>query len=238
MKNAESCVTERRDLTSEIQCELLPPFERTNLESVQRAFQSAVPCLFRQAWLDQVAAGFSPGTMRMGRRENSLLVFAELTDTDIFNEATKPNQRTWELGDVIEIFLRPSENASYVEFHVTPNNQRLQLRYPNGSAAGRAQKTGRLEEFLIPGEAFYSMTWVESRKCRWHVLVEIPASAVCGSNAPVENTRWRFSFGRYDYTRGVAKPVISSTSSHALPDFHRQHEWDVLIFKNSLVIAN
>jgi hypothetical protein len=238
MQNVESYVTERPGLAPEIQCEPLPPFDRTNLEGVRHAFQSAVPCSFRQAWLDQEAAGFSPGAVRMGWRENSLLVFAELMDMDIFNGATKLNQRTWELGDVFEFFLKSSEKASYVEFHVTPNNQRLQLCYPDGGAAEWAQKMGRLEEFLVPGESFYSMTWVESRKCRWHVLAEIPALAVCGSNAPIENTRWRFSFGRYDYTRGVAEPVISSTSPHTKPDFHREHEWGVLTFKNSLVIVN
>lgn len=225
-------------MAPEIQCEPLPPFDRADLESVQRAFQPAMTCPFRQAWLDHEGAGFSPGTVRMGWHENSLLVFAELTDMDIFNGATKLNQCTWELGDVFEVFLQSLEKTSYVEFHVTPNNQRLQLRYPDRDAASWAQKTDRLEEFLIPGEVFYSMTWVESRKCRWHVLAEIPASVVCGSNAPVENTCWRFSFGRYDYTRGVAGPVISSTSPHCEPDFHRQQEWGVLTFKNSLVIAN
>jgi hypothetical protein len=82
------------------------------------------------------------------------------------------------------------------------------------------------------------MTWVENQKCRWHVLAEISALAVCGLNAPIENTRWHFSFGRYDYTRGEAGPVISSTSPHVRPDFHRQQEWGVLTFKDSLMIVN
>ncbi len=234
----ELYVTERPGLAPEIQCEPLPPFDRTNLESVQRAFQSAVPCSFRQAWLDQEEAGFSPGTVRMGWRENSLLVFAELTDMDIFNGATKLNQRTWELGDVFEIFLRSSKKASYVEFHVTPQNQRLQLHYPDAGIAEWARKQGRLDDVFVRHEVFYSKTWVDARRNRWWVFAEIPAGEVSGSNEPVENTQWRFSFGRYDYTRGASNPVISSTSPHARPDFHCQHEWGVLTFKNSLVIVN
>src|SRR5204863_1077141 len=108
-----------------------PPFDESNLEMVRRAFRSVTPCLFQQAWLEAEETGFLPATVRVGWRENSLLVFAELTDADVFNGATKLNERTWELGDVFEMFLRSSNGQSYVEFHVTPNNQRLQLRYPD-----------------------------------------------------------------------------------------------------------
>ena len=231
MQNVELCRTERSGLTPAILCEPLPAFDHTDLESVRRAFQSATPCLLQQAWLDEEAVGFSPAVVRTGWHGSSLLVFAELTDTDIFSGATKLNQRTWELGDVFEMFLRSAEKESYVEFHVTPHNQRLQLRYTDGSAAEWGRKMGRLEDVFVRDEAFHSMTWIENRTCQWNVYAEIPALAVCGSNKSIENTQWRFSFGRYDYTRGVKEPVISSTSPHAQPNFHREHEWGVMTFK-------
>jgi hypothetical protein len=231
MQNVETITVVPGGLAQEILCGSLPAFERADLESLRRAFQSATPCQLQQAWRDEAEAGFSPGVVRTGWRGNSLLVFAELTDLDVFNGATKLNQRAWELGDVFEMFLRPVEKKSYVEFQVTPNNQKLQLRYPDASTAGWALKMGRLEEFFVADEAFYSMTWVESQKCRWYVFAEIPALAVCGLNESIEHTQWRFSFGRYDYTRGVKEPVASSTSPHAKPDFHRQHEWGIITFK-------
>jgi|ERR1017187_2170161 hypothetical protein len=231
MQNMELCRAGQPGLSPAIRCELLPAFDRTDLESVRRAFQSATPCLLQQAWLDEEAPGFSPGVVRTGWRGSSLLVFAELMDTDIFNGATKLNQRTWELGDVFEMLLRSAEKESYVEFHVTPHNQRLQLRFADGRAAERARKMGSLEDVLVGGEAFHSVTWIEDRMCRWYVYAEIPAVAVCGSNESIENSQWRFSFGRYDCARGVKEPIISSTSPHAKPDFHRQHEWGVMTFK-------
>jgi hypothetical protein len=42
--------------------------------------------------------------------------------------------------------------------------------------------------------------------------------------------KWRFSFSRYDYIRGRREPMISSTSPHARPGFHRREEWGTLIF--------
>jgi hypothetical protein len=233
MQNLKPYRTQRPIFAPEIACRPLPAFDPSDIENVRRAFQSVTPCLLRQAGPDEEKSGFSPATVRTGWRENSLLVFAELADQDIFNDATILNQRTWELGDVFEMFLGSSGEESYVEFHVTPGNQRLQLRYADGQAATRARETGRLEEFLLPGEAFRSWTWVATRMHQWSVYAEIPALAVCGSNKSVNNTRWQFSFSRYDYTRGVKEPCISSTSPHAKLDFHRRHEWGVLTFENS-----
>jgi hypothetical protein len=130
------------------------------------------------------------------------------------------------------MFLRPVKMESYVEFHVTPNNQRLQLHYASGPAADAIRKTGALETALVGGQAFDSLTWIAEGM--WEVYAEIPALAVCGADVPLDNKQGRFSFARYDFTRGVYAPVISSTSPHARPDFHRQHEWGMLTFRTKV----
>jgi len=231
MQSVESYQSYGAVAVPEIHCEPLAVFDSSNLEAVRHAFQSVKPCLFGQAWLDETQAEFSPASVRVGWRENSLLIFAELADQDIFNGATELNQRTWELGDAFEIFLAPAQSESYIEFQVTPGNQKLQLRYSSAHSAARARQTGALSEFLITGEAFHSTTWIETHLRQWNVFAEIPVWVVCDPNACIGNGQWRFSFGRYDYTRGAAEPFISSTSPHAEPDFHRQHEWGILTFK-------
>lgn len=212
---------------------VLPGFNGTDLESVRRAFHSAAPCRLRQAWQERESSNFAPALVRTGWRHNSFLVYAELTDADIFTQASGLNQRLWELGDAFEIFLRPEGDEAYVEFQVAPNNQRLQLRYVSRAALDRARKTGSLADALIPGAAFRSKIWIEDQNSRWHIFAEIPAQVVCGSTDSLGGGRWHFSFSRYDYTQGVAEPVISSTSPHAEANFHRQQEWGVLSFISS-----
>ena len=209
----------------------LPGFNAGDLESVRRGFENAPPCFLQQAWQAEAAANFAPAAVRAGWRHNSFLVYAELTDADIFTQASGLNQRTWELGDAFEIFLRPDGQEAYVEFQVTPNNQRLQLRYANTAALNRARKTGSLADALIPGQAFRSKTWIDDKNSCWHVFAEIPAQVVCDSNDSLEGNRWHFSFSRYDYTQGVDEPVISSTSPHAEANFHSQKEWGVIQFE-------
>ncbi len=175
---------------------------------------------------------FAPGVVRIGWRSDSLLVLAELTDADIFTQATSNNQRFWELGDTFELFLRPVEQLAYFEFHVTPNNCRLQARFADAEMHQRLAQTGAFEEALMAGELFASKTWVRAETRQWFVFAEIPASSVCEPARPLAGSEWRFSFSRYDYTRGQAEPVISSTSPHSQPNFHRQEEWGVITFTN------
>ena len=212
-----------------ISCVELPDFPGAELELIRQAFRDATPCSLGQAWLAAAEPDFRPTIVRAGWRGESLLVFAELTDEDIFSRATALNQRTWEMGDAFEVFLRPVEQTAYVEFHVTPNNQRLQLRIPSEPAFRAAQKSGLIEPFLIPGNAIRSWTWVLPGQ--WCVLVEVGHVVVCEKLRPLPGSEWLFSFCRYDYTRGRPEPVISSSSPHQIADFHRQQEWGRLTFR-------
>jgi hypothetical protein len=216
----------------------MPPFDRTDLKSVRRAFAAAAGCRFQQAWLPENEAAFCPGEVRLGWRENSLMVFAELTDRDIFNSATRLNQPAWELGDVFEMFFKLEKMERYFEFQVTPRNQRLQLSHARARAADWAGEPGEFARCLLWTESFFSRTWVEAEANRWLVHAEISAETVGGEGQSLADSRWRFSFGRYDYTRGAPAPVISSTAALSRPDFHRQQEWDKLTFVDSLVIMS
>ena len=215
-------------------CRPLPRFDKADLVAVRRAFHRAAdPCPLFSAWEPQLSAGFAPARTRVGWQADRILVLAELADRDICSAATDSNQRMWELGDVFEMFLRPEGQEAYVEFQVSPGNHRLQLRYNNRAALDRARETGSLAEALIPGQAFRSRTWVSEGDGRWHVLAEIPVRTVCGPGSLPPGGRWRFSFSRYDYTRGCLQPVLSSTSPHPEPDFHRQEEWGELCFETN-----
>jgi len=214
----------------QIICPELPAFETGDLDSVRESFQNAASCILHQGWLAKPETDFAPAIVRTGSRAGSLLVFAELTDVDIFTRATKPYERLWELGDTFEIFLRPVEQESYVEFHIAPNNLRLQLRFADADAVEIARKTGSLENALIRNDIFYSKTWVRPEIGRWFAFAEIPVKAVSENSKPLRGSEWFFSFSRYDYTCGRKGPVISSTSPHTKPDFHCQSEWGTMRF--------
>ena len=192
----------------------LRAFDLDDLVDVRRAFEPATPVLSQQGWRAKPEPDFAPMTVRCGWRPDELLVFAELTDTDIFTRATAHNQRLWELGDAFEIFLRLVGRESYVELQVAPNNSRLQLHYSNPAAVERARALASVKDFIMPAKTFRSHTWLLPGGAKWFVLAQIPASPVGGRLRLRPGMDWRFSFSRYDYTRGRVAPVISSTSPH------------------------
>jgi hypothetical protein len=214
----------------EILCGELPAFNESDLLAVQHAFRTVKPCQMLQAWRSKISPGFAPASVRVGWREDCLLVFAELTDHDIYSYATGINQRLWELGDAFEIYLRPDGQADYIQLDITPNNHWMQLRITSAEALRCAQTANEFAGLVMPGNWFRTATWLFPEKDQWFVYAAIPARAVCGRDRLNPKERWHFSFSRYDYTRGDLEPVISSTSPHAEANFHRQQEWGVIRF--------
>lgn len=209
----------------------LQSFVRDDLAAVSKAFQSAPQIALRQAWREKEEPDFAPGIIRVGWQNESLLVFAELSDADIFTRATGENEFLWEKGDAFEIFLRPEGQTAYFEFHVAPNNCRMQMRFADAQAVGRMSARGAFHEALVAGKFFCSMTWTQPEAKRWFVFADIPVASVCEKKQPLARTHWHFSFSRYDYTHDREKPVISSTSAHTQPKFHRQDEWGLMQFE-------
>jgi len=234
MQTIETTTPVQRSSGPEIWCTELTAFDESDLMAVQQAFRAVKPCQMLQAWQPEVAPGFAPAAVRVGWREGCLLVFAELTDADVFSHATEPNQRLWELGDAFEIYLRPANEPTYVQFDIAPNNQRMQLRIPNLAALRQAQTTSEFAALVLPGAMIRSQVWLAPEQGKWFVFAAISAQAAFGSTR-VGGGRWHFSFSRYDHTRGQLEPIISSISPHACADFHRQQEWGVIHFGAALL---
>lgn len=228
MTSVEKNLEERMGTGPRLECHPMSPIDSQALESVSAAFQSRTSCVLGQAWQSELCPAFSPASVQVAYAGRVLLVYAVLRDVDIHTNASGANQRLWELGDVFEIFLGEEAEEGYVELQVAPNNHRLQLRYTDRAAFERARERG-ISEFILPSDSFSSNVWIKDNQ--WHVLAGIPATLVNPDIARLTGRCWRFSFGRYDYTRGQEAPVISSSSRHAKVDFHSKQEWGYLDFK-------
>lgn len=182
------------------------------------AFAKAPSIALRQSWLPDPEQDFLCAEVRVGRITDHVLILATIPDSDIFTRSTEPNQRTWELGDVFEIFLKPDNETFYREFHVTPANTRTQMAF---SAEGNSPK-------ILPDGIFQSRVWIAPG--RWFVLASIPCVTITNRFNIEAGERWRFSFCRYDAFRNGKKPILSSTSPHPVPKFHRPDEWGVMAF--------
>ena len=165
-----------------------------------------------QAWNAVQEAGLRPTRVWAGFADGALLVRAELDDDDVFNDARTHNARTWELGDVFEIFARREDEERYVEVHVTPDNVKLHLRFDD---FGHGARIASIDEVAQDPSAIDS----SARRTvhGWEARARVPLRAGPGELV-------RVSFCRYDATRG-REPMLSSSSPHPVLRFHRPLEW-------------
>ncbi|MEI8140295.1 MAG: carbohydrate-binding family 9-like protein [bacterium] len=198
---------------------------------IKSGFRNARVVESQQAWQAARDPEFRPMHVKAGWTREALIVYAVLEDADIFNPETQFNAMSFKSGDVFEMFLRPFEQEAYLEVHVSPENQKLQLRFPSAQAFAAPRPDSVIPpEWYIGEGAVESYVRVDKAAERWEVVARIPFSLVEEASRPVSGSRWLFSFSRYDYTRGRKAPVYSSTSPHTRLSFHQQEAWGELTF--------
>lgn len=178
----------------------------------------------RQAWRPEgLEPRFRPGWARVRWSPDAFWIETFFRGGRGANRATRLNERTWELGDVAEVFLEEVGDRRYLELHVTPENRRLQLLLGHGEVDRLRDGTAELATFLVADAG-----WVTSETSggddHWAVRVRLPAARF-GRGPLAAGRRFRGSVCRYDCASPDAI-VLSATASLAEPDYHRRADWD------------
>lgn len=182
-----------------------------------------------QPWLaDGPAAGFQPGWARIGWNPAGLVYEAVFAGRAFRNAARSLNELTWELGDVCEIFVQPEDAPHYLEVHVTPENQRLQLRLPPGAIAAIHRGQASLDDFMVP-DPDWVQTGASSSATQFHVRAIIPAAILDDRERILSPaTKLRTCVCRYDYGDRSGQPLLSTTAMLPAPTFHDREHWNEL----------
>jgi hypothetical protein len=179
----------------------------------------------QQAWRPTPERGFLAGIVRMGWDPGGLWVMADLPDRKVWSTSTDHGQKLWMLGDVFEIFLQREGSSRYLELHVSPNNHRLHIRWSTAGFEKMKAGQGKLSDFTADPQAFASTVTRLPGGHGWRVLARVPSTVIPGGRPLQEGDLFRLSFSRYNAAPDREKPILSSTSPHAVASYHRRHEW-------------
>jgi hypothetical protein len=187
---------------------------------IDAAFAERPDLPLLQPWRCSPEEDFRPAFARMGYIEGAFCVKVELEDNDVFNPVTGFNEPAYKSGDVVEVFIYALGNPRYCEIHSTPGGSLLQLRF-------------RVEQPRIPQvdslvASPVSRVLTRRTPAGWSAYLEIP-SKITGAY-PRAGAKWRVAVCRYDYTRGRARPVLSSTAALTKVDFHQIENWTPVVF--------
>jgi hypothetical protein len=181
--------------------------------------------LLRHQRADGVQTGtFNPGWSRIGWTDSALIFDFWFATTRARNRARRLNERTHELGDVGEIFLQCVGAKHYIEIHVTPENQRLQLAWSDERVDLVRKGKATLEEFVVSDPS-----WVESiteiAPSYWSARTIVPVAHVLPGGQPFNRaTELLACVCRYDTSDGPV-PVLSSTADFQGQRFHHRAAW-------------
>jgi len=179
-----------------------------------------------QAWRGSTEEGFNGGWARLRWHPGGLLAEGVFRGRRQTNAARRLNERTWELGSVFELFLRADGYDRYLELHVTPENQRLQLLWPDDGLESFRAGRAALGDFLVSDPA-----WVTSEtriaENHWAVRVAVPFHCL-GLAAGATLPTMRAAVCRYD--TGSGREVLSSTARLPAPNYHLLAYWSRLQF--------
>ena len=221
----------------QIKCHKAGSFNIDDWKAAEELFKTAEFAEFQQGWADKPSHDFRPAKAAAAWTGTSLIVYAELCDDDIFNDTGEEefNRIAIGSGDVFEIFLRPAGQDSYYEIHVSPRNQKFQIRLPFPNCFQKLKQDFKspdemLESFKIWNPVVRSRVSIDRAARKWRVLAEIPFSMLVEKETVSAGLKWRFSFCRYDYTRPAMNPAYSSTSPHSAINYHLVDEYGILEF--------
>jgi hypothetical protein len=133
------------------------------------------------------------GADHPARENDDLAIRAELHDVHVMTDVFQFNFPAFKQCDAFEIFLGPANDNAYYEFHVTPSNSVLQLRFESEGEARSHQ--------IVAEPLFSSETTV--RPEGGTVSARIPQSKLF----PTAHAGWLLSFGRY--VTLTARPPVS-----------------------------
>jgi hypothetical protein len=189
----------------------------------------SLPWRMGQAWLGEETKGFQAGTVSMAWQKDKMFFWALLPDREVFSSSTEDGQSLWSLGDVFEIFIRREESQKYLELHVSPNGHQLHLRWSVEGFQRMREGKARLQDFQGGSRDFAAQVFTLSRPAGWGVLVQMPAGILPGGGPFQKGDKLSVSFSRYDAGAGGQPAILSSTSPHAKPSYHRWQEWRAVV---------
>ena len=144
-----------------------------------------------------------------------LRLSALMQNRAVTTSATEDNQRLWELGDVLEFFIRIAGHDDYYEFQLAPNGRTLKLHMPN-------DKTFR----SIPFEKrfcdvpLHVRNVISARRALVYSEIVVPLAELEGG---ADAEKIRYLVGRYDYTDCVRE--ISASNPMPKGEFHNTASW-------------
>jgi hypothetical protein len=171
------------------------------------------------------------GTARLLWDDQYLYVAFDFVDSDVVALGKEDDLEQYQLGDVAEIFLKPTDQTWYWELHVTPagfastywhvGRGRFGMRDPDGHVKPRF--------FRLAVRVHGTLNDWHDRDQGWTAEVAVPLDKLDRFHERADpRIGWTILLSRYNYTRyrvQATGPELSSWPDLSKPAFHLVEEY-------------
>jgi hypothetical protein len=170
------------------------------------------------------------GLVKLLWNNEYLYVGVEMEDSDIVAEGSKNQTHMYQMGDTVEVFIKPKNKNYYWEVYGTPNNLTSVFFYP-----GRAR-------FFLPSCMNYPVNakvaakfdgtlnnWQDHDR-GWSVIIAIPIKMLekYGKTFNTEE-KWTIMVGRQNYSAHLPIKELSCYPTLSEKNFHVYEQYADLI---------
>jgi hypothetical protein len=144
----------------------------------------------------------SASRVRLLWDDRYLYLGAELEDQDIYCRTPLSHDASFNVDDIIELFIKPSDTLPYYwELHVVPSGGTRDYFYARRGAGGDHRWLRYESGMQARVKVFGTLNDWEKRDTKWVVEMRVPWSAFKQNGGrPRPGDLWRFMVARYDYS--------------------------------------
>jgi hypothetical protein len=157
-------------------------------------------------------------SVRTGWSDAGIFFVFDCADRHVVAPGRQDGMDHFKLGDTVEVFIGRRGEPGYAEIHATPAGKKALYFFD-----------GYRRRIPAPSGAEHIGVMSAVNDAGWRAVITVPWGVLGGKAA---DGVWDVFFGRYDYAKEGAVPVLSSYPEQRgdKPDFHRRADYAAVRF--------
>lgn len=191
----------------------------------------ALPQYLQKRIPDKILEG---ADIRLAWDQDYLYIATSMKDSDLHCYGDQDQMFYFNLGDVLEVFIKPDSETYYWELYCAPNGKKTSFFFPGrGAKFLPLSLSYRMEGLKTAAALQGSLNKWDDKDISWTAEMAVPFKELSspGSKAGPDD-RWKILFSRFNHNRYFSSPELSSFPKLSKPNFHLYEEYALIVFKD------
>lgn len=171
------------------------------------------------------------GEVRLSWDDDYLYAGVWFEDSDIVAEGKEDQMHHYNMGDVLEVFLKPEDKTWYWELYATPHGKKTHFFFPGRGRLGLPSAADYQCDLRVGAQCEGTLNKWEDRDNGWSAEMAVPVKALTArGEAWGVGSQWRLLVARYNYSRHLPMKELTAVPQLTMPNHHLLEDYAVIEF--------